>query len=63
VAEIAVAMAKGEPVETTSLISNGKIMVPSYFLNPIIVTKSNMMDTIIKDGFHTYEAVYESATK
>jgi D-xylose transport system substrate-binding protein len=35
--------------------------VPSYFLTPILVDKNNMMDTIIKDGFHTYEEVYKVA--
>jgi D-xylose transport system substrate-binding protein len=61
VADIAVAMARGESPETNTLTNNGKIMVPSYFLTPILVDKNNMMDTIIKDGFHTYEEVYKVA--
>jgi D-xylose transport system substrate-binding protein len=58
-ARIAFMMAKGEKPETNNIINNGKIDVPSYFLNPIIVDKNNMMDTVIKDGFHTYEEVYK----
>lgn len=62
-AEIAVAMAGNQIVETTGTIDNGKIQVPSYLLEPIIVNKKNIMTTIIKDGFHTYEEVYHSVAK
>lgn len=62
-AEIAVAMAKGQPIKTSNSIDNGKIMVPSYLLSPIIVNKNNINDTIIKDGFHTFKEVYESTSK
>jgi D-xylose transport system substrate-binding protein len=54
----AVEMAQGLTPETNATINNGKIEVPSYFLNPIIVDKNNMIDTIIKDGFHSYKDVY-----
>lgn len=60
-AEIAVALAKGKPVEVNSSIDNGKIMVPAYLLSPILVTKDNIMDTVIKSGYQTYKDVYESA--
>ncbi|MFA5184192.1 MAG: substrate-binding domain-containing protein [Patescibacteria group bacterium] len=59
-AEIAVAMASGQEPEVNSTIDNGKVQVLSYFLEPILVTKENMLSTIIKDGFHTYEEVYRS---
>lgn len=62
-AEIAIAMADGRIPETTDSIYNGKISVPSYFLEPIIVNKRNMMGTVVKDGFHTYEEVYKSVIK
>jgi len=58
-AEIAVAMANGQTPETTDFIDNGKIRVPAYFLLPVSVNKSNMLDTVVKDGFHTYEEVYK----
>lgn len=61
-ARIAFTMAKGETPETNSTINNGRIDVPSYFLNPIVVDKNNMMDTVIKDGFHTYEEVYKTTS-
>lgn len=62
-AELAVAMGEGKSPDTTSLIDNGQLMVPSYLLVPITVNKKNMINTIIKDGFHTYEEVYGSTTK
>jgi D-xylose transport system substrate-binding protein len=59
-AAAAVAMAEGQSPAVNSTINNGQMDVPSYFLNPIIVNKSNMMETIVKDGFHTYDEVYNS---
>jgi len=61
-AEIAVNMANGQAPETNNSIDNGKIQVPAYFLEPTIVNKGNMMRTIIKDGFHTYNEVYHSTS-
>lgn len=58
-AEIAVAMANGQTPETTDFIDNGIMKVPSYFLSPILVNKNNLLDTVIKDGFQTYDAVYQ----
>jgi len=62
-AEIAVAMANGQTPETERTLYNGKIDVPSYFLEPIIVNKENIMETVIKDGFHTYAEVYNPTIK
>lgn len=62
-AKSAVAMAQGQSPEVNNSLSNGKIDVPSYFLEPIIVDKSNMMTTIIKDNFHSYEEVYKNQPK
>lgn len=62
-AEIAVAMARGEAPETNSTINNGVADIPSFLIDSILVTKKNMMGTIIKDGFHTYEEVYKFGNK
>ncbi|MBN1792069.1 substrate-binding domain-containing protein [Candidatus Woesearchaeota archaeon] len=59
-ADIAVQFAKGESVESTSTVNNGKIDVPSYLLDVVGVTKDNMMETVIADGFHSYEEVYQN---
>jgi len=60
-AELAVAMANGRAPDTTDYIDNGAISVPSYFLQPILVTKKNIMGTVVLSGFHTYEEVYKQA--
>lgn len=57
-AEVAIRMAKGRPVFALSKINNGEIDVPSILLDVVVVTKENMMDTVIKDGFHKATEVY-----
>lgn len=57
-AEFAVRMAKGDTVQTDTTINDGKYDVPYFKIDPILVTKSNMMETIIKDQFHNKEDVY-----
>lgn len=59
-AELAVKMAKGESIETNSKIFNGKVDVPAYFIDPVVVTKENMMDTVIKNEFHFFADVYKN---
>jgi D-xylose transport system substrate-binding protein len=57
-AEIAVELAKHETVESNGTVNNGFKSVPSYLLEPIVVDKSNMAQTVIKDGFLREEDVY-----
>jgi len=62
-AEGAVALAKGEDA---SAIFNQKVTtdageVPSLLLKPTVVDKSNVGDTVIKDGFTKKEAVCKGA--
>ena len=60
-AEAAIKMAKGKSVVASSKINNGRIDVPSILLDVVVVTKDNMMDTVIKDGFHPAAEVYSGA--
>jgi D-xylose transport system substrate-binding protein len=62
-AEAAVALAKGEPLKNTSAISNGGKMVPAILLNPVVVTKDNVKQTVIKDGFQNLETIQKSLPK
>jgi D-xylose transport system substrate-binding protein len=62
-AEFAVAMAKGQEVQASDTIDDGKYQVPFYKIEPILVTKDNMMDTVIKDQFHRMEDVYINIPK
>lgn len=59
-AEVAVAIARGEKFETNAKINNGRIDVPSILLEPISVDKSNLDETVIKDGFQKREEVYKN---
>lgn len=62
-ADVAVALAKGVDIGANGKVNNGKIDVPSVLLTPIAVDKNNMVDTIIKDGFHSLEDVYKNVPK
>lgn len=57
-AEISVALGKEEKVASNSTLNNGAKDVPAYLLEPVVVTKENIDETVIKDGFHTKEAIY-----
>jgi D-xylose transport system substrate-binding protein len=51
-AQLAVALVKGENPEGIEFVDvdNGSGMIPSIILDPVAVTKDNIMDTVIKDG-------------
>ena len=59
-AEAAVALARGEKVPTASTINNGKTDVPSILLEPVVVDRNNIVETVVKDGYQKLEAVYEN---
>ena len=54
-AELAVDMVNGKTTEAaaiaTSKVDNGKEQVPSVLLDTIVVTKDNIKDTVVADGF------------
>jgi len=55
-AQLAVALAKGDKVPSglvNQQVDNGKKKVPSVILDPVAVTKNQVKDTIVKDGFLT----------
>ncbi|HAO99035.1 MAG TPA: D-xylose transporter subunit XylF [Fibrobacteres bacterium] len=58
-AELAVHAAKGDSLNAqgTQTLQNGEHSVPALFLDPVAVTKENLMETVVKDGFHTEEDV------
>ena len=59
----AVKLARGEKVEAKDKINNGKIDVPAMLFEPIVVDKDNVMQTVIKDGYHKLEDVYKNVPK
>src|SRR5258708_27036669 len=62
-AQTAVAAAKGEVVKTTSIITLGDKTIPAIFLPPVVVTKGNVKETVIKDGFQNLETIQKSLPK
>jgi len=67
-AELAVQLAKGEtPAAPKDKVNNGTKDVPSILLTPVAVTKDNVNDTIVKDGFWSVDEIctakYASACK
>jgi D-xylose transport system substrate-binding protein len=57
-AESAVRMGQAKPVLTNDKVNNGKIDVPSVLVPVVVVTKENMIDTVIADGYQSYDDVY-----
>jgi D-xylose transport system substrate-binding protein len=44
-------------------VNNGKKEVPSVLFEVITVTRDNLRETVIKDGFHSEAAVFGTAAK
>jgi len=57
-AQAAMQLARKETIATTDKINNVTKDVPSLLYEPIVVDQNNIMSTIIKDGFQTYDAIY-----
>jgi len=62
-AEAAVSLAKGEPVKANGEFRSGTTHVPAIYFPPIVVTKDNVKETVIKDGFYKVEDIKLSLPK
>jgi len=62
-AEIAVALAKHEPVEANAKVNNGSKDVPSLLLEAMIVDKSNIAQVVARDGFVRLADVYKNVPR
>jgi D-xylose transport system substrate-binding protein len=47
-------------VQSDGAVNNGKIDVPSILLQPVVVDKNNLVETVVKDGYQKFDAVYEN---
>jgi len=58
-AKAAIALLKGEDVSTltSDTINNGQNDLPFMKLTPLAVTKDNIADTVIADGFRTWDEI------
>jgi|GEM_PF-82471 D-xylose transport system substrate-binding protein len=54
----AVALAKGQSVQSNTVTNNGTVNVPSYLFSPIMVTKANIESVIIKGGVYTSQQIF-----
>jgi D-xylose transport system substrate-binding protein len=55
--ESAIKLARGEKIDTSETIDNGKIKVPSILLEPVAVDRSNLLTTVVKDGYQTLDKI------
>jgi D-xylose transport system substrate-binding protein len=62
-AEAAVALARGEPVKSAVSFTVGNKAIPAILLPPAVVTKNNVKETVIKDGFQNLETIQKSLPK
>ena len=62
-AEAAVNLAAGIPVKNAVSISNGTKTVQAILLSPVVVTRDNVKQTVIKDGFQNLETIQKSLPK
>nr|WP_306813094.1 D-xylose ABC transporter substrate-binding protein [Paenibacillus soyae] len=60
-AELAVRLALNEPVATDKSVHNGKGNVPAILLDPVMVDRTSIDETVVKDGFHKREEIYAGA--
>ena len=46
---------KGETVEVndTESYDNGRLVVPSYLLTPVVITKDNVESELVESGFYS----------
>ncbi len=58
-AEVALKIARHKPIFAPHAIPNGATQVPSLLVDVIVVTKANMAETVIKDGFQSEAKVYQ----
>src|SRR5580698_11108909 len=62
-AEAAVSLAAGAPIKNAVSIANGTKTVQAIFLSPVVVTKDNVKQTVIRDGFQNLETIQKSLPK
>ncbi|QTN32422.1 substrate-binding domain-containing protein [Akkermansiaceae bacterium] len=60
-AEVAVELAERKPVIAPGGVDNGAKTVPSILVDVSTVTKGNIRETVVKDGFHTEAEIYRNA--
>ena len=57
--DAAIQLARGGQVQTNATVNNGRKEVPSFLHEPVAVDKDNMLQTVVKDGYHKLERICE----
>lgn len=60
-AEAAVRLGRRQVVVAKDTVNNGSVDVPSMLVDVVTVTKDNLEDTVVRDGFHKHDDVFGSA--
>ncbi len=55
----AIKLARGEAVQTNAAVNNGRADVPALLQELKAVDKSNILETVVKDGYHKLERICE----
>lgn len=59
-AEVAVQLAKNEETEADDTVNNGLADIPFIKLDPVKVDQDSLVETVIEDGFHSFDDVYKN---
>jgi D-xylose transport system substrate-binding protein len=59
-AEAAVSLASGAAIKNSVSMANGNKTVQAIFVSPVVVTKDNVKQNVIKDGFQNLETIQKS---
>jgi D-xylose transport system substrate-binding protein len=62
-AQAAVKLARHEDVESRKTVPNGALKTKAILLTPISVTRENVKDTVLKDGFQNLDTIRRSLPK
>jgi len=57
-AEAALALARGQEPLATTTVFNGRKEVPTILLEPVSVSAGNLLETVVKDGYHREMDLY-----
>jgi D-xylose transport system substrate-binding protein len=59
-ARLAVDLARGKPIHASDALDNGRMKVPSIFADVAVVDSTNIVETVVADGFHSYDDIYRA---
>ena len=59
----AMSLAKGEKINFTGTMNDGSHTIPIIMVDCVAVNKDNMVDIVVKNGFHKTEEIYRNVPK